>query len=176
MEDITPNKINNVGQFPERIAGPNAGFKLRALGFVYLAIGGIFLWIVIKAPVILKAAVPYNYHVPHACECLECLHGYREGPDGNLYCAKYLPKEILDQNISPFIKKARLIAGAVFGILGLLFAILMTVAGFLWLLGLWIPTKPARWYTVICRLAPLIIVLFWLISFSLKAIYPIPPR
>ena len=175
MEDITLNKINTGGQFSKRVVGPHAGFKLRALGFLYLAIGGIFLWSVIMAPGIIKAN-ELHYYVPHACECLECQHGYEKGPDGNLYCAKYPPKEILDQNISPFIKKARLIAGAVFGILGLLFAVLMTAAGFLWLLGLWIPAKPARWYTVICRLAPLIVVLFWLIAFSMKAIYPIPPK
>jgi hypothetical protein len=176
MEDITLDKINTVGQFPEWAVRPHAGFRLRAFGFLYLIVGAMFIWFVIKAPVILKAAVPYNYHVPHACECLECRHGYIEGPDGNLYCAKYPPKEILDQNIPPFIKKARLIAGAVFGILGLLFAVLMTAAGFLWLLGLWIPRKPARWYTVICRAAPIIVILLWIISFFIKAIYPIPPR
>jgi hypothetical protein len=176
MEDITPNKNNSAGQFSEHITKPHAGFKLRILGFLYLAIGGILLWFVVMVPRIIKATVPYNYHVPHACECLECRHGYIEGPDGNLYCAKYLPKEILDRNIPPFIKKARLITGAFIGTLGSLFAVLMTAAGFLWLLGLWIPAKPARWYTVICRLAPIIVILLWLISFSLKAIYPIPPR
>ena len=174
MEDITLDKINTVGHFPNRVVGPHAGFRLRAIGFLYLAIGGIFLWFVIMAPGIIKATKPH-YYVPHACECLECLHGYQKGPDGHLYCAKFPPKEFLDLNISPFIKKARLFAGAVSGILGLLFAVLMTAAGFLWLLGLWIPTKPARWYTVICRVAPLIVVLFWLIDFSMKAVYPIPP-
>jgi hypothetical protein len=176
MEDITQNKINSAGKFPERIAGHHAGFKLRAVGLLYLIVGAIFIWFVVMVPRIIKATVPYDYHVPHACECLECLHGYKTGPDGNLYCAKYLPKEILDRNISPFIKKARLITGAFFGILGLLSAVLMSAAGFLWLLGLWIPARPARWYTVICRLAPLIVILLWTISFFIRAIYPIPPR
>jgi hypothetical protein len=174
MEDITLNKINTAGQFPERIAGHHAGFKLRVLGFLYLIVGAMFIWFVIMAPDIIKATEPH-YYVPHACECLECLHGYQTGPDGNLYCAKYLPKEILDRNISPFIKKIRLNTGAVFGFLGLLFAVLMTVSGFLWLLGLWIPARPARWYTVMCRLTPLIVILLWLIGSFIKAIYPIPP-
>ena len=71
MEDITPSKNNSVGQFSEHINNPHVGFKLRALGFLYLAIGGIFLWIVIKAPGIIRANELY-YYVPHACECLEC--------------------------------------------------------------------------------------------------------
>ena len=176
MEDITPNKNSSVGQFSEHITNPNVGFKLRILGFLYLAIGGIFLWVVGMVPCILKATTPYNYFVPHACECLECRHDCIEGPDGTIYCAIFPPKEILDRNIPPFIKKVRLITGAFFGILGSLFAVIMTAAGFLWLLRLWIPARPARWYTVICLLSPITVILLWTISFSMRAIYPIPPR
>ena len=174
MEDTTPDKNAKEEKFSDRAVHPYAGLRLRAVGFLYLIVGAMFIWFVIMAPDIIKATEPH-YYVPHACECLECLHGYQTGPDGNLYCAKYLPKEILDRNISPFIKKIRLNTGAVFGFLGLLFAVLMTVSGFLWLLGLWIPARPARWYTVMCRLTPLIVILLWTIGSFIKAIYPIPP-
>ena len=35
------------------------------------------------------------------------------------------------------------------------------------------PRKPARWYTPLCRLAPLIVMLLWIAAYISKAIYPI---
>ncbi len=150
-------------------------FKLRAIGLLYLALGYIF----IRAALLLAIypgifnTAETRYIVPHACEALECRHGYQRGPHGELYCSKYPPREILDAGMFQPLKKARLICGAVFGFVGLVFAVSVPVCGLLWLLGLWIPGKPARWYTSLCRLAPLIVILLWIAACVSKAIYPI---
>lgn len=178
MEDIMCDKRGAGGKLPYQPVRSYAGFRLRATGLLYLALSGIFIriaFLIAVFPGIFNAAEPH-YQPINACEMLECAHGYERGPGGELYCAKYPPKEILDTRISPSLKKARLITAAIFGIVGLVFAITTLISGFLWLLGLWIPRKPARWYTVLCRAAPLMVILFWIAACMSKAVYPIPPR
>lgn len=174
MEDAVHENLRKP-IFENLSPGFKAAFKLRATGLLYLALGYIFI-----RGALLLAVFPgiFNinetrYIVPHACDLLECQHGYLRGPDGELYCSKYPPKEILEAGISQPIKKTRLIIGAVFGISGLVFALSVCVCGFVWLLGLWKPRKPACWYTVLCRLAPVIVILFWTAACISKAIYPI---
>jgi hypothetical protein len=148
--------------------------RLRALGVVYLVLGGLFICFVVLAPGVINAAAP-PYHVPHACACLECLHGMQTAPDGRVYCPAYPPKDILDANMSPSVRRARLIGGAGCGIVGLFFAISMLISGVLWLLGLWIPQRPRPWYAIMCLAGPLLVVFFFLASGCLKCVYPIPP-
>jgi hypothetical protein len=157
-----------------RCAVPSVSGKLRALGALYLTLGGMFIFLVAVAPGLIKPTAP-EYHPPYCCEALECIHGYKTAPDGGLYCAKYPPKEILDAGISPSVKNARLIAGAAFGVIGLIFAVSTGISGLLWLFGLWIPPKPRPWYAVLCSAAPLIVVFFWLVSGYLKCVYPMTP-
>jgi len=125
-------------------------------------------------PGIFNAGSPH-YEPPHACVCLKCKHGYMNGPGGELYCAKYPPKAILDTQMSASVKQTRLTLAAAFGIVGLCLVVLTFASGSLWLLGLWIPEKPARWYTVICRAAPLMALCCWLTASALKAVYALTP-
>lgn len=174
MEDAVYTNGRTAG-----VRGPVLGFKanlkLRAIGLLYLALGYIF----IRAAMLLAvypgifSAGETHYKVPDCCAALECSHEYQSGPAGELYCSKYPPKEILDSRMFGPVKKARLICGAVFGTAGLVFAVSVPVCGLLWLLGLWIPRKPARWYAVLCRLAPLIVILLWVAACNSKAIYPL---
>jgi hypothetical protein len=178
MEDAVYTNGRTAG-----VRGPVSGFKanlkLRAIGLLYLALGYIF----IRAAMLLAvypgifSAAETHYKVPNACFGLECIHRYERSPEGELYCTKYPPREILDSRMFGPVKKFRLICGAVLGTAGLFFAVSVLICGLLWLLGLWIPRKPARWYAVLCRLAPLIVILLWLAAITWKAIYPLrlPP-
>jgi hypothetical protein len=144
----------------ESAGNPQAKWACRAIGFLSLALGAALVgigWLLAENPGIFNARNP-RYEPPHACACLECRHGYVNGPNGELYCAKYPPKAFLDARMSASAKQTRLTLGAAFGIVGLCLAVLTLACGFLWLAGLWIPKGPARWHTVACRAAPLLAV------------------
>lgn len=99
----------------------------------------------------------------------------RTAADGRVYCPAYPPKDILDANMSPFVRRARLVSGAACGIAGLFFAISTLICGLLWLSGLWIPNRPRPWYAIMCLAGPLLAVFSFLASGYLKCVYPIPP-
>ena len=169
----------SVGRVPRRgsAARPGVCRARRAVGGLYLALGAALVgigWLLADQPGIFNASSP-RYEVPHACAGLECLHGYVSGPNGELYCAKHPPKEFLDARMSGPSTRTRLTLGAVFGFGGLCLVVSTMVAGFLWLLGLWLPEKPVRWYTVACRAAPFLAVGCWVTACALKAIYPPTP-
>lgn len=175
------NKISNtsIGRVPRSgsVAARGASWARRAIGLLHLALGAALIGIgllLAENPGIFSAGSP-RYEAPHACVCLECKHGYVRDPNGELYCAKYPPKELLDARMSASAKQTRLSLGATFGIVGLCLAISTLVCGFLWLVGLWIPEKPARWYTVACRAAPLMALCCWVTACALKAVCPQPP-
>jgi len=174
-------KINqaNVGQVPrgESAGAPRAGWGRRAIGFLYLALGTVLVgigWLLAENPGIFSAADP-RYEPPHACVCLECKHGDARGPNGTLHCAKFPPKELLDARMSASVKRTRLTLGVALGIAGLCFVGLTLACGFPWLLGLWIPEEPTRWYTVARWAAPLVAICCWIAACALKAVYPLTP-
>ncbi|UCG55946.1 MAG: hypothetical protein JSU70_13865 [Phycisphaerales bacterium] len=174
MEDVTSARVNAGDESSNRFDRPRASLKLRAMGLVYLLLGGVFMWYIFEVPKLVSPG-ELEYHVPHACECLECGHGYVTGPDGELYCPKYPPKELLKGGPPMTARRLLSSGGLLLGVFGLFFALSMPAAGTLWLLGLWIPGRPLRWYTVACRAAPLMVVLCWLGAAFLKTAYPFAP-
>ncbi len=171
--DLSPDKNPSVDA--SGCVQPDASAKLRIIGVLYLLLGGLFILFVVFVPGIISSAPAVEYHPPHACECLECIHGYLTGPDGQLYCAKFPPMEIIDARTPSSVVKGRLIGGAACGIAGLAFAVSMVISGLLWLFRLWIPRRPRQWYAVMCLAAPVIVVFFWLTSGYLECVYPITP-
>ncbi|MBN1125494.1 MAG: hypothetical protein JXA82_10835 [Sedimentisphaerales bacterium] len=143
----------------------------RLMGFAYLVMGLGFTAFFILVPGVVGYSAQ-EYHPPHACQSLECAHGYLTSPDGQLYCSKYPPKEILDKSISPNIAKFRSVTGGALGMIGLLFALSMPISGIIWLVGREISIP---YQLLLLRLAPLFVLIFWVLTFFIKAIYPITP-
>lgn len=149
----------------------------RGIGLLYVGTGALFLWLgflLTDSPGIFNTKAP-PYHVPHDCACLECRHGYANGPNGGLHCANYPPQEVLEARLSPSVKRARLTAGAVCGFVGLGFAVLTPLYGLLQLFGLRTLTKWATWLSLLCWAAPLLALGCWIAACVLKAIYPVTP-
>ena len=149
-----------------------ARLLLFGQGLLYLAVGCLFVQggrVLATYPGIFRAAAA-PYIAPHACEMLECEHGYLSGTNGELYCSKYPPRQVLDARTTSSAQQTRLLLGAVFGGGGLLFAAVTLACGLLWLSGFWIPEKPARWYAVVCRAAPVIVIGLWVMACMFKVL------
>ncbi|MBN1815932.1 MAG: hypothetical protein JW828_01140 [Sedimentisphaerales bacterium] len=147
------------------------GIIKRFIGVAYLVMGSGFIAFFVLVPGLVGFSAQ-EYHPPYACQSLECAHGYLTSPDGQLYCSKYPPKDILDKSISPTIAKFRSVTGGAFGLIGVLFASSMLISGIIWMLG-WKISIPYQ--TFLLRIAPLLVLLFWILAFFIKAIYPITP-
>lgn len=144
-------------------------WKRRIKGLAYVGFGAVFLFFGLCVVWAVLDMDDY-YHVPHACECLECAHGIKTAADGRIHCAAFPPKDIKMSEVSPiYVKFCQFIVGSS-GTAGLAFAVLTVLFGMQWLCGIRLPGRGGWWYVVMRRAAP--VMAFLLPVFSLCFMWP----
>lgn len=153
----------------KRDAGSWDPWKRRIKGLAYVGFGAVFLLFALGNVWAVHDIDDY-YHVPHACECLECAHGIKTAADGRIHCAAFPPKDIKMSEVSPvYVKFCQFMVGGS-GTAGLAFAVLTVLFGLQWLFGIRLPGMGGRWYVVMRRAAP--VMAFLLPVFSLCFMWP----
>jgi len=158
-----------------RTVNPTDSWKRRLNGLIYLGVGGLFGLFAMGLIWAVKDMDDY-YYVPHACECLECLHGTTTAPDGRVHCAKYPPKDIKTGQVPAGYVAFCQVAVGFFGVSGLGFSAL--TAGF-GAQGLVRPTSrlpQSEWSVRLRRIAPLGAVLLSASALLFLWPYGIVPR
>ena len=158
-----------------RTATPTDSWKRRLKSLVYLGVGGLFGLFAMGLIWAVKDMDDY-YYVPHACECLECLHGTTTAPDGRVHCAKYPPKDIKKRQIPADYVVFCPAAVGFFGVSGLGFSALTAGFGAEGFVRTTSRLPQSKWQVRMRRLAPLGAV--WLSAFALLFLWPygIVPR
>ncbi|HNQ87558.1 MAG TPA: hypothetical protein PKM73_02860 [Verrucomicrobiota bacterium] len=145
------------------------------MGLLYLTVGSVFGLFAIGLVWAIGDIDDY-YYVPHACECLECLHGTKSAPDGRVHCAKYPPKDIKMSQVSTgYVRFCQAVVGFG-GVSGLGFAALTTVFGAQRLFTRTQRPPKSRWWMRLQQAAPFGAVLLPVLAVPFLWPYGIVPR
>ena len=158
-----------------RTEPPANSWKRRLKSLVYLGVGSLFGLFAMGLIWAVKDMDDY-YYVPHACECLECLHRTTTAPDGRVHCAKYPPKDIKEGEVSAGYVVFCQVAVGFFGVSGLGCSALTAGFGVQGLLRPKSRLPQSQWQVRIRRSAPLGAVLFSASALLFLWPYGIVPR